>query len=154
VKVATSLFHRLTTKPMAKTGPIILIDDDADECELIGDALKQINISNQLICFKNGKEAFEYLEAAIELPFLILTDVNMPVMSGIELRQKISESEVLKRKSIPFIFLTTTAGAPALAKAYEMNVQGFFEKGHSMNEIKEVLKEIYDYWQRCKHPDN
>lgn len=139
---------------MAKTGPVILIDDDADECELIGDALKQLNINNELVCFGNGREALEYLKTTTEQPFLILTDVNMPVMSGIELRKKIYENEELRQKSIPFIFLTTSAGAPAIKEAYEMSVQGFFEKGHSFNEVKQVLKEIYDYWQRCKHPNN
>ncbi len=139
---------------MAKTGPIILIDDDADECELIGDSLKQLKINNELVCFGNGKQALEYLKTTTDKPFLILTDVNMPVMSGIELREKIYEDEELRRKSIPFIFLTTSAGAPAVKKAYEMSVQGFFEKGHSIGEVKQVLKEIYDYWQRCKHPNN
>lgn len=139
---------------MAKTGPIILIDDDADECELISDALKQLSIQNKLICFGDGKQALEYLKTTTDQPFLILTDVNMPVMSGIELRQRIYENEELRRKSIPFIFLTTSAGAPAVEKAYKMSVQGFFEKGHSIGEVKQVLKEIYDYWQRCKHPNN
>lgn len=132
---------------MTKKGPIILIDDDTDECELISDALKQINVSNKLVCFGNGKEALDYLKTTPEQPFLILTDVNMPVMNGLELRQKIYENERLRQKSIPFIFLTTSAGAPAVKKAYEMSVQGFFEKGHSLDEIKKVLKEIYDYWQ-------
>lgn len=139
---------------MVKHGPILLIDDDKDEWELMEYALRQINISNELVCFSNGKEALDYLKATPEQPFLIFSDINLPVMDGIELRKRINENEEVKRKSIPFIFLTTAAGAPTVKEVYEMSVQGFFEKPHTMQEVKRQLKEICDYWQRCRHPNS
>lgn len=137
-----------------KNGAILLIDDDKDECELIKDALTHEGIENELICFSNGQEALHYLKAAEAPPFLILSDINMPQMGGLELRKQINEDEELKRKSIPFIFLTTSAGASAVKEAYEMSVQGFFEKPHTMREIRNLLKEVCHYWQRCKHPNS
>ena len=139
---------------MSKKGPILLIDDDADECEVITETLRHLKIENALLCFNDGQEALDYLRSTIEQPFLILSDVNMPGMNGLELRRQIFNDEALRRKSIPFIFLTTSATPMAVNEAYEMSVQGFFEKPHSMAEIKSLIKEIYGYWQHCRHPNN
>lgn len=131
-----------------------MIDDDADECQLIEEALARLNIPNRLLCFSDGKEAIAYLTETTERPFLILSDINMPGMGGLELRRHINENENLKRKSIPFIFLTTSATPHAVGEAYKMSVQGFFEKPHDMREIAGLLKEICSYWKRCRHPNN
>lgn len=137
-----------------KKGPILLVDDDLDECEVIKDALERQKIENELICFPNGIKALEYLRTTTGQPFLILSDLNMPGMGGLELRKILNEDPYLKEKSIPFVFLTTTPGIYAVREAYELSVQGFFEKGKSMQEIGELLREIYNYWQRCRHPNN
>lgn len=137
---------------MSKSGPIVLIDDDPDEWEVIADALASENIENELKCFQDAHLALDYLSSTYDQPFLILTDVNMPRLGGIELREIIQQNPALKEKSIPFIFLTTAAGLPAIKKAYEMSVQGFFEKPSRLQEIKKVLRVICDYWTLCKHP--
>lgn len=138
---------------MANTGPIILIDDDHDECDILGEVLKALNISNKLLCFTNGKDVLDYLSSDNEQPFLILSDINMPVMGGIELRKRIHEDDALRKKSVPFIFLTTTASPQDIETAYEMSVQGFFQKEKSMEDISAQIKEIYDYWHKCTHPN-
>lgn len=139
---------------MSRIGPILLVDDDKEEWELIGEALSQMGIENKLHCFADGQEALDFLRTSTLKPFLILSDVNMPAMDGLALRREINADEALRRKSIPFVFLTTTASAAAINAAYEMSVQGFFEKPVAMDEIKALLREIYHYWQRCKHPNN
>lgn len=139
---------------MAKAGPILIIDDDKDDCELIMIALQQLNISNAVRCFENGKHALDYLQATPDKPFLIFCDINMPVMDGLELRRQISLDPQLRNKSIPFIFLSTTANPVPIKEAYEMSVQGFFVKGKTVEEIRQLVKEIVSYWSRCKHPNN
>lgn len=116
--------------------------------------MAQQKINHELLCFSNGQEALDFLRTTELKPFLILTDINMPVMGGLELRRRINDDEELKRKSIPFVFLTTSATQHAVNAAYEMSVQGFFEKGSNMNDIGTLLKEICSYWQRCRHPNN
>lgn len=139
---------------MAKTGPIIIVDDDPDDCELVEQSLMQLNIGNRLICFSNAPDAFDYLKTTADQPFIIFSDVNMPGMNGLELRRNIEADEELRKKSIPFIFLSTTAAPRAIAEAYELSVQGFFEKGSSLKETRSLLQEVYSYWQRCRHPNN
>src|SRR5215218_9534907 len=72
--------------------------------------------------FKNGKEAEAYLRTTTHHPFLILCDINMPVMTGLELRATIEADPVLKEKSIPFIFLSTTGNPTVVRNAYSLTV--------------------------------
>lgn len=137
---------------MSKSGPIILIDDDQDECDLVLEALRNEKISNPLKCFHDGETALEYLASTDEQPFVILTDINMPKLGGIEVRKIIQSNPHLRDKSIPFIFLTTSASQPAIKKAYEMSVQGFFEKGPDIGHLQRTVRMIYDYWYWCRHP--
>lgn len=137
-----------------KNGPIILIDDDGDECELLQNSLQKLSITNNLLCFATGPDAIQYLKSTTEQPFLILCDINLPQMNGIEIRKNINADPVLKKKSIPFVFYTTSATKSSVEEAYEMSVQGFFEKGSSSAEITKLVKCIHDYWQYCRHPNN
>jgi CheY-like chemotaxis protein len=139
---------------MAKDGPILLIDDDRDECELLEDVLRQQNISNELRCFSNGREAIDYLLTTTDKPFLILCDMNMPVMNGIEVRKQINDDPYLRKKSIPFVFYTTAANSFSIHHAYEMSVQGFFIKDYDMKKIGMLIHTIYTYWQLCENPNN
>lgn len=138
---------------MSKKGSILLVDDDKDDQQLVLDILESCGIKNKVICISNGQQALDHLLKMKEAPFLILCDVNMPLMGGIELRKRITDNEILRKKSIPFIFLTTTATPQAIKDAYEMSVQGFFEKSADIKGFKQLIKLIYDYWQHCKHPN-
>lgn len=139
---------------MSKTGSIILVEDDKDDQQLIAEILLAVGINNTVIAFDNGKDAFDHLLSSNDSPFIIICDINMPMMGGIELRKKITATERLRRKSIPFIFLTTTASPKAVQEAYEMSVQGFFEKSTQYTEFKRLVRLVYDYWQICRHPNN
>ena len=57
------------------------------------------------------------------------------------------------KKSIPFIFLTTTAMPHQVELAYELTVQGFFEKPDSMKEMEVTFGQMLDYWRKCIHPN-
>ncbi len=137
-----------------KSGPIIIIDDDQDDKEVVELALKELNMANELVWFDNNRVAFEYLKKLSKPPFLIICDVNTPGRTGIEFKKQLDEDEELKKKSIPFIFYSTSADPHYVNDAYlNMTVQGYFKKGSSYEEIKYTLKMILEYWQVCKHPN-
>lgn len=137
---------------MSKSGPLIIIDDDKEEHFFYKTVLNSLNLRNKLIFFENGKEALEYLETTTDSPFLILCDMNMPVMNGLELRKKIAESPELKRKSTPFIFRTGTATTKDLIRSYELTVQGFFKKTDDLHQLEHQLAMIINYWKECLDP--
>lgn len=137
---------------MPNSGTIIIIEDDADDQELLNDIFRELQISNFIRFFNSCVNAFDYLLTTIERPFLIISDINLPAMTGMELCRKITDNESLKVKSIPFIFLTTTGDQKVITEAYEMFVQGFFVKPTSIKELKEMIRVIVDYWKICRHP--
>jgi CheY-like chemotaxis protein len=138
---------------MPKSGPILIVEDDHDDQELLKEVFNDLIISNTIRFFSTCLSLLDYLKTTIERPFLIICDINVPQMDGLDLRKEINENEFLRKKSIPFIFLTTTSTKSVIEEAYEMMVQGYFVKPNSIQEIKETIKMIIDYWKVCRHPN-
>lgn len=139
---------------MFTKGPILSIEDDLDDQFLIKAILAETGIKNELIFFDNGKQALEHLLVTPTQPFLILCDVNMPVMNGLELHKAIAENDFLRKKAIPFVFLTTAANASLVNQAYFQSVQGFYQKASTYEGLKRQIQSILDYWQGCLHPNS
>jgi CheY-like chemotaxis protein len=113
---------------MPQTGPIIIIEDDKDDQELLNEIFLELKIPNIIKFFNSCFQAFDYLLTTVEKPFLIISDINLPAMTGLELCRKLYEHNSLKKKTIPFVFLTTTNDQLVIAQAYDMFIQGFFCK--------------------------
>lgn len=137
---------------MAKSGPIIVIDDDPDDQEMIQRVLSRLNLENEIKKFFDGEEAFQYFLHMDDKPMVILCDINMPLMNGLELKKNIESNEMLRNKRIPFVYLTTTANPDQIKQAYHQTMQGFFVKGQSYGELKETLIQIVSYWKKSEHP--
>jgi len=139
---------------MAKSGPIVIVEDDLDDQNILDEAIRESGTKNEIIFFSTGPSAFEFLKQTKSQPFLILSDINLPVQTGIEFKKRIDEDPELRQKSIPFIFFSTSVEKSAVTKAYtEMTVQGFFKKSNTYDELKSVIRLIMDYWKLCKHPN-
>jgi CheY-like chemotaxis protein len=134
--------------------PIIIVEDDKDDQEIYAEALKAIGIPNEIRFFNNGKKVLDYLTTTEEQPFIILSDINMPGMTGLELKKYITEDPFLVTKGIPFVFISTNASRVSVRHAYALTVQGYFEKPNSIEEIKEMLRVLFQYWKLCKHINN
>jgi CheY-like chemotaxis protein len=138
-----------------KKGAIILVDDDPDDHHIIQYVLAELHFQNELIAFTESDDAYEYLSKHLEKQsFIILCDINMPKMNGIELKRKIDNNPELKKKCIPFVYFSTAASPKTIAEAYELNVQGFFIKPYDVKKIKDTIKLVFDYWSECRHPNN
>jgi CheY-like chemotaxis protein len=139
---------------MAKSGPIIVVEDDEDDVLFLTDTLKQLEVPNKLIWFPNAGDALGYLLNTQDKPFFILCDVNLPLRNGLEFKRDIDNDPFLRKKSIPFIFYSTSVEQRFINTAYsEMTVQGFFQKGYDFKEISTAIKIIMDYWSLSKHPN-
>lgn len=124
-----------------------------DDQKFIAMAIKELKIPNPLHFFPNGVAALTYLEAMTAQPFLILCDINMPLMNGLELRKRINERVMLQRKCIPFVFLTTDVNVETVQWAYEQNAQGFYKKASIAAGWLEQIRLITTYWTSCLHPN-
>jgi DNA-binding NarL/FixJ family response regulator len=134
--------------------PIVIIDDDPDDLGLIKEVCKLLKIPNRIILFNDAEGVLNYLAQEKDHPFLILCDINMPKMNGLELREIIYNNDELNAKAIPFVFLSTAASQSQVDAAYRLTVQGYFEKGSSFDRLQNKLKLIFEYWKECKHPQS
>ena len=92
---------------MDKNGPVIIIEDDEDDQFLFEQVFLRLNFKNKVIFFSDGQDALEYLTTTAELPFLILSDINMPRLDGFALREKLHTDAALQVKCIPYLFFST-----------------------------------------------
>jgi CheY-like chemotaxis protein len=138
---------------MNKSGPIIVIEDDSDDQAILTDIFKELNFKNEIVFFDEGEKALDYLISTDTEPFLILSDINMPKLSGLELREVINTNEDLRIKCIPYLFFTTSAEQKYVVDAYSKSVQGFFIKPHTFEKLMYTIKVIVQYWQECESPN-
>lgn len=138
---------------MNKAGPIIVIEDDADDQEILMEIFQKLGYKNEIIYFLDGIKALEYLNKEGVNPFLILSDINMPRINGFELRNKIFTNAQLQLKCIPYLFFTTGANKKSVIDAYSMSVQGFFVKPSSIEALENTIRKIVEYWQECFAPN-
>lgn len=137
-----------------KTGAVLLVDDNKADQTLIMEAFKTLKIANKIILARNGEEALKYLKSDEIQPILILCDINMPEMNGLQLREEIFKDKKLKLKCIPFIFISSDGSENIIERAYEYAVQGYFEKAKNFDGTVEMLNTIIKYWKLCKHPNS
>ena len=138
---------------MKPNNNVIIIEDDRDDREILHDVFNEINGNYALLFFDNAPAAFNYLMSIPDKPFIIISDINLPGMSGIELKRKIDSTDYLRKKSIPFVFLTTADSPSIIEQAYQLtNLQGYFKKAHLLKEIKHQIQQIMDYWSLALHP--
>ena len=139
---------------MNKNGPVIVIEDDDDDQEFLKIVFEKLNYPNKIEYFFDGKEALDYLNKTEVVPFLILSDINMPKLDGFELRKKLKTDAALQLKCIPYLFFSTALNQKTVIDAYSLSVQGFFVKETSMRELEKTITVIMEYWKRCAAPNN
>ena len=138
---------------MNRKGAIIIIEDDPDDQLLMKEVFKELNYPNEICFFADGEKALAHLNNEPIEPFIILSDINMPKINGLELRAQIHENEQLRLKCTPYLFFSTSAEQKHVVEAYSKSIQGFFVKPHSIEHLTRVMRLIIDYWLECVSPD-
>ncbi len=130
----------------------MVIEDDEDDQQILDEIFKKLDYKNKIVFFADGNDALDYLNKTDIVPFLILSDINMPKINGFELRTKVQTNEKLHVKCIPYLFFTTNANKKSVAEAYAMSVQGFFVKPNSFEKLENTIRKIMEYWKECIAP--
>src|SRR6186713_643601 len=134
-------------------GPIIVIEDDQDDREILKEIFEKIDYPNVVRCSNDGESALEYLNRTDVIPFLILSDINMPILDGFALRDKVKMDAKLQVKCIPYLFFTTASDQQIIIDAYSKSVQGFFIKPNSLAKLEKTIRVIMEYWGLCASPN-
>ncbi|MEM7773833.1 MAG: response regulator [Cyanobacteria bacterium P01_A01_bin.37] len=133
---------------------IFLVEDDAVDVMTVQRAFKKNAISNSLQVANDGLEALEMLRSSEKklatTRRLILLDLNMPRMNGIEFLKELRQDEQLKH--IPVIVLTTSDHERDRIEAYNFHVAGYILKPVTFAKFVEIIRTLNQYWTLCEFP--
>lgn len=131
---------------------ILLVEDDVVDAMTVKRALKDINVTNKLVVKGNGEEALQYLkDLSNQRPCIIILDINMPKMNGIELLRMLKQDEELRR--IPAIVLTTSQGEQDRFQSFDLSVAGYMIKPVEYPQFVETVRRINLYWTLSELPE-
>lgn len=136
---------------MIELKKILLVEDDPKDAELIITALEDHNLANRVITLQDGVEAIEYLryegkykDRKPETPAVILLDVKMPRLDGIEVLRIIRNDA--KLRNIPVVILTSSKEEPDLQRCYDLGVNAYIVKPVVFEEFIEAVRQIGIFW--------
>ena len=130
---------------------ILLVEDNPDDVELTLHALKKNNIVNPVKIARDGQEALDYLfysgnyqDGDYDLPNVILLDLKLPKVDGIEVLQRIKSDR--RTKLIPVVVLTSSKEESDLLKSYDLGVNSYIRKPVDFDQFVETVRHIGFYW--------
>ncbi len=134
---------------MSKNIHILLVEDNEGDIVLAQEALHDSKLVNQVSISRDGDEALDFLNRKgnyqqAELPDLVLLDINMPRVSGMQVLVAMKNDERLK--AIPIIMLTTSSSEKEIKFAYDNHVNCYINKPVDIDRFLEVVKKIEDFW--------
>ena len=130
---------------MQNSRPVMLVEDDNVDAMMVKRAFKDLEIANQLVHMLNGEQALEYLrDESSSKPCVILLDLVMPRMNGIEFLKIVKADEILK--GIPVIVLTTSSEEQNIVESFRFGVAGYIVKSVDEKKFTEAIETINLYW--------
>jgi CheY-like chemotaxis protein len=137
---------------MRDSRPVLLVEDDTIDAMTVRRAFRDLKVTNPLVHTVNGEEALAYLrDAAKDKPCLILLDLNMPKMNGIEFLTVAKADPVLKK--IPVVVLTTSSEERDVVESFRLSVAGYIIKPVDYRNFVEAIRTINMYWTLSEMPD-
>lgn len=131
---------------MKSSSAILLIEDDVVDVMTVQRAMRELKVTNPLRVVSNGEEAFVSLRDPMQpLPGLILLDLNMPRMNGIEFLSLIKQDTQLRR--LPVLVLTTSKEANDRLRSFDLGVAGYIIKPVEYDRFVDVMRAIEQYWR-------
>ena len=136
---------------MRSSRPILLVEDDQVDRMTVQRALKDIRVTNRLDVVSDGEEALAFLRnPQNEKPGIILLDLNMPRMNGIEFLRVAKQEDALRR--IPVVVLTTSKEEEDKLRSFDLGVAGYMLKPVDYRQFVEVVRTIDLYWTLSELP--
>lgn len=137
---------------------ILLVEDDPGHARLIEKNLRRAAVSNRIITLDNGQKAVdflfkqgEYANDTTPVPLLVLLDLNMPVLDGYQVLQRIKADD--RTKKVPVVVLTTTDNPNEIAKCYELGCNVYVTKPVEYDEFCEAIRQLGLFLSIVKIPD-
>ena len=143
--------------PTNSLGRILLVEDDPRDVELTLTALEEYNLANEVTVVRDGQQALDYLYCrgefsarASENPAVLLLDLKLPKVDGLEVLQQVKSDDRLKR--IPVVVLTSSHEEVDMMRSYELGVNAYVVKPVDFHEFVNAVKELGVFWAVINEP--
>jgi two-component system response regulator len=131
-------------------GPILLVEDTEDDIELTRRALKKNRLTNPLIVARDGQEALDYLLGDGELPAIILLDLQLPKISGLDVLRRLKAEP--RTRLIPIIILTSSREERDVVEGYSSGANSYIRKPVDFSQFTEAVRQLGLYWLILNEP--
>jgi DNA-binding response OmpR family regulator len=142
---------------MNELGRILIVEDDPKDVELTLTALEEYNLANEVVVTRDGEEALDYLYCrgnfkmrTSENPAVLLLDLKLPKVDGLEVLQQIKSNE--KLKMIPVVVLTSSREERDMVASYKLGVNAYVVKPVDFHEFVNAIKELGIFWAVINEP--
>jgi CheY-like chemotaxis protein len=142
---------------MDEFGRILMVEDDPNDVELILTALREYNLANEVVVTRDGADALDFLYARGRFserpsgnPAVMLLDLKLPKISGLEVLQKIRSDEQLKM--IPVVVLTSSHEEKDMIRSYQFGVNAYVVKPVDFHDFVNAVKELGVFWAVINEP--
>jgi DNA-binding response OmpR family regulator len=142
---------------MSNLGRILLVEDDPKDVELTLTALEEYNLANEVVVAHDGEEALDYLycrgkfeSRSSDNPAVLLLDLKLPKINGLEVLQQIKSDE--KLKMIPVVVLTSSHEEKDMVASYKLGVNAYVVKPVDFHEFVNAIKELGIFWAVINEP--
>ena len=142
---------------MNEFGRILLVEDDPKDIDLTLTALEEYKLANEVVVVRDGAEALDYLHTrgnyrsrATENPAVVLLDLKLPKVDGLEVLQQIRSDETLKL--IPVVVLTSSHEERDMVASYKLGVNAYVVKPVNFHEFVNAVKELGVFWALINQP--
>jgi CheY-like chemotaxis protein len=142
---------------MEKLGRILMVEDDPKDVELTLTALEEYNLANEVVVTRDGEEALDYLFCrgnfkgrTSENPAVLLLDLKLPKVDGLEVLQHIKSDE--KLRLIPVVVLTSSREERDMVASYKLGVNAYVVKPVDFHEFVNAIKELGIFWAVINEP--
>jgi two-component system response regulator len=141
-----------------KTQSILLVEDNASDIELAKRALHKANIENPLVVAEDGQEALDYLfgtgqdaeNDALPMPGLVLLDLNLPRVGGLEVLERIRKNARTRR--LPVVILSSSKETGDVTTSYDFGANSYIRKPVDFQSFTETIKQLGSYWLELNEP--
>jgi len=124
--------------------PVLLVEDNDDDIELTQLCFKNNHISNEMVIARDGAEAVNYLRAVPDLPMLVLLDLKLPKIGGLEVLRILRADERTKR--LPVVVLTSSIEEKDLVNSYNLGANSYIRKPVDLDQFQEAVRQLGLYW--------
>ena len=142
---------------MSNLGRILIVEDDPNDVELTLSALADYNLANEVVVTRDGQQALDYLyyrgeyaTRSTDNPAVMLLDLKLPKVDGLEILQQIKSDERLKR--IPVVVLTSSHEEKDMMRSYDLGVNAYVVKPVDFHEFVNAVKELGVFWAVINEP--